>query len=405
MATASGLPTPTQSYYVDCANGNDAASGTAPTAAWASLGRTSQASLQPGEALLLERGCTWVGPLAVGWSGTATQPILIGAYGSGDPPRIQNASRQVDVTGSYVIVDGLLLQAEPERRDPGCQNQPVGSRIGVLFEGGAHDNVVQNSTFIHLSVGIEVARGAHHNSISFNRLTDVNIMFTLTPRTRNDDDDAGAQAVLLEGDSNDVGYNTITGSLACSYDYGTDGAAVEVFGGQNNVIHHNNASANDIFTELGNARSANNVYSYNVNVGTNILTTRGGGRWGPVTGTKLYNNTFYSTGVGSINCYQCGPNILTLKNNIVWTDGSAILWADAPFDEGYNVYWSAQGQPYNRVPISSTSQVVDPRFVDSASGDLRLQPSSPVAWAGALEQLNPDAMARLAQTADQTPSP
>jgi hypothetical protein len=102
-----------------------------------------------------------------------------------------------------------------------------------------------------------------------------------------------------------------------------------------------------------------------------------------VTNTQLYHNTFYSTGDGSVNCSQCGPNILTLKNNIFWTDGSAILWADHPFTEGNNVYWKTGGGPYNNLPISSTSKVADPKFVNAAAGDFRLQPNSPAAALGA----------------------
>src|ERR1700736_5923862 len=72
-----------QSYYVDCGANGDGNDGKDASRAWSSLARASSASLQPGDALLLKRGCTWTGPLNAHWSGSSGQPILIGAYGSG----------------------------------------------------------------------------------------------------------------------------------------------------------------------------------------------------------------------------------------------------------------------------------------------------------------------------------
>jgi hypothetical protein len=62
-------------------------------------------------------------------------------------------------------------------------------------------------------------------------------MSVLTPTPTNDD--CGAFGVLLSGDRTEVAYNTISGSDAFSYDYGRDGSAIEVYGGQANFIHDN----------------------------------------------------------------------------------------------------------------------------------------------------------------------
>lgn len=88
---------PAATYYVSH-NGNDANSGTSPAQAWRSIVRAQQGmnNLQPGDQLLFERGGTYPGLLSLYRSGTAAQPIVYGAYGTGEKPIISGA---VPVTG------------------------------------------------------------------------------------------------------------------------------------------------------------------------------------------------------------------------------------------------------------------------------------------------------------------
>ena len=81
-AQAAGATT----YYVSPA-GSDSNNGTSPGSAIQSLGRASGLQLNPGDQVLLQRGATFSGKLAVWRSGTAGAPITIGAYGSGSKPR------------------------------------------------------------------------------------------------------------------------------------------------------------------------------------------------------------------------------------------------------------------------------------------------------------------------------
>jgi len=84
-------------YYISH-NGNDSNSGTSPAQAWRSLQRAQQQmfQLQPGDQMLFERGGTYPGLLSLNRSGTAAQPMVFGAYGSGEKPIISGA---VPVTG------------------------------------------------------------------------------------------------------------------------------------------------------------------------------------------------------------------------------------------------------------------------------------------------------------------
>ena len=287
---------------------------------------------------------------------------MIGAYGSGDLPRIRDGSSCVVMSGSYLVLREIHAD--------GC------SWAGIEISGSA--NQVEQSLITGNVAGIQVRAGAADNRILRNVLRDNNRMSVLTQSPT--DDDSGAFGVLLEGDGTVVAYNTISGSDAFSYDYGHDGAAVEVYGGRNNQIHHNLAIDNDAFSELGNARSSGNTFAYNVvrsSLPTAVfLVTRGANSgYGPVLRTTLYNNSVVLTGASSQGfvCHAgCGPDILTMRNNIIQAVGK-VGYADAPFDEDYNLYFGGARQ----FAMGDRSLVGDPLFVDAAGGDLRLRSSSP----------------------------
>ena len=102
-----------RSYHVDCKDGNDGANGRRPSTAWRTLKRANRAKLKPGDSLLLLRDCRWQGPLLVTWSGTAEAPIVIGAYGDGDRPIIENSFQDVFVTGDWFVIEDIHVRADP----------------------------------------------------------------------------------------------------------------------------------------------------------------------------------------------------------------------------------------------------------------------------------------------------
>lgn len=382
-------------YYVDCNNGSDGNAGTAPNQAWQSLERVNRAWLSAGDAVRFQRGCVWSGPLNVGWSGTAAAPVLVAAYGAGELPVIQSGTTQVDgvfVTGSHVVLDGLWARGIAPQRDAGCDNAAVGQISGFRFAGSAAYNTVQNSRATDLTDGVKIERTSHHNTIVRNTLTNNRMMAQLT---REAGDDYGAFGVNVHGDDNEVAYNDLSGSDACSYDYTRDGAAVEIYGGQRNAVHHNRSTNNDTFAELGDPRSADNRFAYNVvtaaQIKSNFLVTRGAAdSFGPVARTRAYNNTVYLSGTNAtaVVCVGgCSPEVLTLKNSIIWSEHQ-VAWTDQPFDEGYNVYWKSDGAPlFKNAGINATSIRADPLFVSSAPSafDFHLRAASPAVDAGTMD--------------------
>lgn len=80
-------------YYFSSVSGDDsrsAAQAQNASTPWKTLNKLNAffSSLKPGDAVLLKRGETFYGSLAVHKSGTSASPIVIGAYGSGNKPII-----------------------------------------------------------------------------------------------------------------------------------------------------------------------------------------------------------------------------------------------------------------------------------------------------------------------------
>lgn len=75
-------------YYVDATLGNDQATGTSTSQAWATLVRVNAATFQPGDTILFKCGETWIGSLSPKGSGKPGLPIVISKYGEGERPKI-----------------------------------------------------------------------------------------------------------------------------------------------------------------------------------------------------------------------------------------------------------------------------------------------------------------------------
>lgn len=88
IALALAVPAAATDYYLDAGDGSDDAEGTTRAQAWASLDRLAQVELQPGDSVVLRRGCTYRGRLRVRGSGAEGAPITVGAWGEGDRPEI-----------------------------------------------------------------------------------------------------------------------------------------------------------------------------------------------------------------------------------------------------------------------------------------------------------------------------
>ncbi|WP_228122637.1 right-handed parallel beta-helix repeat-containing protein [Saccharothrix syringae] len=362
----------TRVYYVDRVAGSDSAAGTSPQTAWRTVGRVSAAALAPGDSVLLRRGQTWSGRLTVRSSGTATAPISIGAYGTGERPVLGgDPDRCVELAGSHVRLSDVQVGTKTTTGRCGW--------AGVLIAGD-HDRV-EGVLVTGAAAGVYVAPESEGAVITDNDLVDNNRMSVNTPGGY---DDSGAFAILVQGDRADIGWNRISGSIAASYDYGEDGAAVEVYYGSGNHVHHNVSVDNETFTELGTAPddpdgvSADNVFEYNAILGSRThaaLVTRGGETdEGPVLRTVFRNNSVSlpNAAAEGVVCYGgCTDEHLELAQNVISAAAKA-AYADPGFTATHHNVFHGLLQ----LDPGTTDVVVDdPGF--TGPSNLRPRPDSP----------------------------
>jgi hypothetical protein len=233
-------------YYVDCSDGDDGNNGRSISEAWRSPGRADNASLSGGDSLFFKRGCTWNSSMHVGWSGTSGNNVYIGAYGEGDKPHFETGGNVISFSGEHVIMEGISAQSSYEWLDGGCADQPTGTSVTINLSSYI---TLRNVRAAGGSIGIWVGYNSHHNRILYSEIVDNLVMRVNTP---GGDDDSGAFGILINGSDTEIGYCHFENNLAwCSYDYGIDGASVEIYNGQRNVIHHNVSMEEGTFTELG----------------------------------------------------------------------------------------------------------------------------------------------------------
>ena len=287
--------------------------------------------------------------------------MRVGSYGRGALPRITANADCVRITGDHVHVTAI---------------HPSGCTWAGVRLSGAHD-VVRRARASHNEVGIEADPASRHARILGNKLVDNDRM---APDTPGNDDDYGAHGVLVRGDHAEVAWNRISGSVAWSADYGTDGTAVEIYGGIGTRVHHNRAVDNRAFTELGNSRTRDTRYSYNVSVSkvpyAEFVVTRGADpTHGGVNGTVVSHNTVKHTGRGS-QAFWCGFNcnarVLTIRDNIFWIAGR-IGYADGTLGGRNNLY---AGSELETRMLPGDVQAA-PHFRSFAGNDLRLAATSP----------------------------
>jgi hypothetical protein len=146
-----GVPAVAQTgrtFYVDCAQGNDAANGTSTASPWRSLAKLNTTPFVPGDVISLRRGTTCAGTFTPTGSGTVSAPIVLGAYGSGSRPKIAASGQRAAVF--LRNVQGWELRDLEVANPGGSASTP---RSGVLvqlsdFGTGSHfvvDNVYVNN--------------------------------------------------------------------------------------------------------------------------------------------------------------------------------------------------------------------------------------------------------------------
>lgn len=145
-------------YYVDATNGNDTRTGTSEAQAWKTLGRVTASRFNPGDTVLLKRGCTWRERFVVPSSGAEGSPFTIDAYGTGAKPLILASERgytwtRIGTTNKWASSTintsvGFMLLG------PEVANPVLG--VNVAFVANAETDVTTNGRFCYDSTNKRV---------------------------------------------------------------------------------------------------------------------------------------------------------------------------------------------------------------------------------------------------------
>ncbi len=175
-------------YYVDATTGNDNNAGTSSGAAWQTVANVNLAMasgvIEPGDTVYFKRGETFAGYLNITVSGTSSNSLTFGAYGSGNKPII-NASGNtsaINIAGkSYITVDSLNLKNATTQ---GVYLYNNGSNItisntdvdtttnGMYLNTGTFSNIsISNSTITNVTYGIRSLATTSVSSLTISGVT------------------------------------------------------------------------------------------------------------------------------------------------------------------------------------------------------------------------------------------
>lgn len=401
LATALAFDASGADYYVSSTHGQPDGTGTR-TKPWSSVASIDDRPFNPGDTIYFERGSSFTGGFLFSSSGIEGQPITYSAYGTGHAPKFCNPDFAVlngnamQVTASYIIIDGLYFHD--------CAIAPRGvhdgdRKVGAIFitTTGEH-NIIRNCEITRSPKCIHVY--GQHNLITRNYIHD-NTHF---PRPG-----WWAVGITISNSNNEVSYNEINSCRSESDNYGWDGGAIELDARElpkdNIYVHHNRTRDNQGFLEIieGSASVKNLRVAYNVvNDYQQFLRLSST----EIEDCRVENNTvmiresfliptmidlswFGTTGIGRPFGTRDLTSILTYRNNIFFLlDRNRVSpYGDFPHD--HNIYWRSHDKAIRAwallgadAELGVGDQIADPKFVDRAGGDFRLQPNSPAIGAG-----------------------
>lgn len=389
---------PHKEYYVDSRDGSEHGHGTRNNP-WRSLNQLANATLHPGDKILLAAGSRFEGGFAINQSGTSNAPIIITRYGEGPAPRFTNPhSAALDgsgirVNGSHVIVDGLGFYK--------CPKNPITADVhllGAIFlTTNANHCVVRNCEITRSPFGITVY--GSHNLITRNYIHDNNA--PILPHW-------GPVGIVVCTSSNEISYNKIVNYCAPSDEYGHDGGAIEIndraFPKEDILIHHNLSLRNQGFIEwVGHVTQNNFLIHHNVCMDYQSFL----GFTGPCTNIRIENNTVVRTlahrqddseDVVFWNYFDGNTNI-SFVNNIFVYDGSRVepVFSRGEMSHAYNLFYrtdeakirkQANKDAYQRkylgggAHLHTGDKIGNPLFRNVAKADFRLTARSPAIGAG-----------------------
>ncbi len=175
-----------QRYFVNCARGDDAASGRSPRAAWRSLAKVSSVIMHPGDLVLFRRGTRCAGVLQPQGSGAPGEPIRVDAYGWGAAPQIVGGGARAAVylhdIGGWELRD-LDISNRGVPPQPGEKRTAIWVVLDKLAVG--HHYVIENVGVHDVDTSAQLPSGS--NDVENYSKDSGGIIFSASGRDRLDD--------------------------------------------------------------------------------------------------------------------------------------------------------------------------------------------------------------------------
>jgi hypothetical protein len=395
-----------QDYYIDSGSGDDNHSGTSENRPWETLDKVSSMTFQPGDHIYFKRGSSYEGSVTINGDGTASNPILISAYGPGDAPSFTNPNfynsygNAMRIRGDYQIVENLYFHhTAPAPADSGFE---VVWSTGALHVSIGNDHVIiRNNEFSNIPKAIQSY--SEYSIISNNYIHDPNMDhdsgFLSSPYW-------GPIGIHIGIGNQEISNNIIENMYVAGGGWGGDGGAIEIDDGRNHKdnihIHHNNTFRNMGFIEISwwddavKMASSNFVIDHNVSRDYQHFVLW----WAPTSNSVIENNTIirtdnqYTGPFDGVFFLDSPPSDITISKNIIVTDKDL---TEAIFVEGFdggvrdvtrtdNCYWDVvDGSVDLGLPFGPGEIECNPLFIDWENGDYHLQSDSPAAGWGALD--------------------
>ena len=340
-------------YKVDDTGGSNTNNGI--SAPWATLSKvaSSQGSFNPGDSILFKRGGQYSGSINITVSGSAGNPIVFGAYGSGDKPMFTGNSGAV-ISGLFYFNNRNYLTFDNlEIKDLTLVGTPLDTlaniRIGWYVDGTSNHNIIQNCKVSYIGDGLSFVGGT-------NTVTGCDFGYLrLIVNTPGGFDDFGANPVDIQSANNTITYNYFHNTILPSYDFGSDGGAIEFYnpsgGIDNNYIAYNKIELNVGVCEITGSGD-NNVFAYNIMINNGATIYFHNNFSATFSGWKYYNNVIIETVASAV-----GDNLIfgnqggnfasgqiELKNNIFYlTTGMKVASNGTNIVHTNNTYYNFSG--------------------------------------------------------------
>ncbi|MBS1757866.1 MAG: hypothetical protein JSU03_11350, partial [Bacteroidetes bacterium] len=399
-------------YYVST-SGNNSNNGTSPSTPWQNLNKVQNMansnSFKPGDNILFKKGDSFTGTIYWstiygnnGSSGTATNPITLGTYGTGAKPIFQvpagsNSATIFSFVGvKYIVVDGFNITD---------LTFPIADKVntapcGIAIQIGSYGEITSNYCTVRntdiSNVGSAVVIVGDFNTIDSTTMTNLKNV----KNTPGGDDDYGANGVTITGNDNIITHNYFSGNWAASYDYGWNGGALEMFDAcsRNKVLYNtitdcggvaefgayvsSTVSSDNLFaynkiTNSGMLSWCNLSGSYTTNVNNvqyfnNVIIENSESRFsGPNNGAGVNTNPYPST---ELFAYNGNPpsTVYNLKNNVfILSTGINVVRSSsvAKTTHNNNIYQLSNGSKTNFTLNSSEINSTATIFTNTSNPD------------------------------------